>query len=606
MVNIFDIFKKKEKKEEKVNLAEKAAEKYGNLGEQISTSGYFFMGGVSQAEYQKDLKNGKAMEIYDKMSRSDGLVAAIVRVCTLPLLSAKWYVKPPNDKDDNSVEMAKKIENNLIKGGLADTWNNALTDILRHIVYGYYPLEIVWKNPVDDPVKNPDKELPMRVKKLSAINPKTVQRWHFDKFGEVKDIEQWAYFNIDDTTQYKMVRVPAEKLLIFTNNKEGDNYEGVSILRPSYKHWRIKENIYNFQNVGAEKASVGFPVVTYDKEYYDLLTEEKAEVDAAVDDFLKNFRIHEKSGAKLPYFVHVEVKDGKFNGAVLDRIIFHHDCKMAQSVLASFLMLGESGGGSFALSKDQSDFFLKGLTSIGKNVCDTINRHLIPKIVDFNYDGENEYPELCFEFVDFDSEKFIATLNAAVSGSLVTPDRDIEQATRRILELPELKEGEISAAEQAKEAIEEDAGLPKEAKFSEGIHSHAPVWRRELTRAEKKVNFADIKKTMDTAEDRIVKEISGISKRQIKEIVNKVKGGESLTAVKVPFMDEVKKLFQSEFVRLANYGKKQIGEEFNKNIKDSGDIEKMAALQAELKARKHEADLLNYVAMSLPLMEVKG
>jgi len=62
--------------------------------------------------------------------------------------------------------------------------------------------------------------------------------------------------------QAKTVSIPAEKLLIFSYRREGDNYAGISVLRSAYKHWYIKDKLYKFDAVRHERQSVGIPVIT--------------------------------------------------------------------------------------------------------------------------------------------------------------------------------------------------------------------------------------------------------------------------------------------------------------------------------------------------------
>lgn len=58
-----------------------------------------------------------------------------------------------------------------------------------------------------------------------------------------------------------LVSIPASKLLLFSFRREGENYEGVSVLRSAYKHWYFKETMYKFDAVRHERQSVGIPVI---------------------------------------------------------------------------------------------------------------------------------------------------------------------------------------------------------------------------------------------------------------------------------------------------------------------------------------------------------
>ena len=63
-----------------------------------------------------------------------------------------------------------------------------------------------------------------------------------------------------ETKKSGEVDIPAWKFVVFTFRQEGDNYEGVSVLRSSYKHWYIKDQLYRFDAVKHERQAVWIPV----------------------------------------------------------------------------------------------------------------------------------------------------------------------------------------------------------------------------------------------------------------------------------------------------------------------------------------------------------
>jgi len=45
----------------------------------------------------------------------------------------------------------------------------------------------------------------------------------------------------------------------FTNGKEGENWEGVSLLRPAYKPWFMKSTLEKIDAIAHERQSLGVP-----------------------------------------------------------------------------------------------------------------------------------------------------------------------------------------------------------------------------------------------------------------------------------------------------------------------------------------------------------
>lgn len=123
--------------------------------------------------------------------------------------------------------------------------------------------------------------------------------------------------------------------------------------------------------------------------------------------------------------------------------IKHHNREIAKNILAQFLELGDTESGSKALSEDQSDLFLLSLVAVANQIKDTINRFLIPELVDYNYDGVKEYPKITFEKLgSVDYEKIANILSSLASGELITKDEDLEDYLRTKMNLPARKKDE--------------------------------------------------------------------------------------------------------------------------------------------------------------------
>jgi hypothetical protein len=195
--------------------------------------------------------------------------------------------------------------------------------------------------------------------------------------------------------------------------------------------------------------------------------------------------------------------------------IEHHNRQICLSVLAQFLMLGATSTGSYALSKDQSDFFYDSLQATSNNIKDTINKYAIQQLIDINWPGTKEYPKLEVDKIGaLDKQAFATAINALVGARMITPDEDLEKAVRDEMDLPEAMEvdedvvDEIEKADAAtKTKIEQQKLEDAKVQASERIKkknlralNEAFKPYRELTFAEKKVNFGNIKNELDNKE----------------------------------------------------------------------------------------------------------
>jgi hypothetical protein len=258
------------------------------------------------------------------------------------------------------------------------------------------------------------------LRKLSPRRPDSIYAWRLLN-GDNGVIQQ---------TVNGRFEIPMDKMIIFVNQKEGENWEGVSLLRSAWMHWDLKRAMYRFQNIGAERQSVGVPIATKPTG-----TLKKDEDDMA--EKLENLRTNEKAFMIVPTGWTVDIMDMKGGSTKnLDSYIQHHDRAITLNVLAQFLSLGSTSVGSYALSNDQSRLFILCLESIANYIADNINRYLIKKLVDYNFDVE-KYPKIKFDKIgSVDQNIFTTSLQRLQQSGLFTPNSADEKYIRDVMDLP--------------------------------------------------------------------------------------------------------------------------------------------------------------------------
>jgi hypothetical protein len=148
------------------------------------------------------------------------------------------------------------------------------------------------------------------------------------------------------------------------------------------------------------------------------------------------------------------------------------DSEASGSALAGFTDLGgtaAAGTGSFALSKDQTDFFLMSREATSQEMQDDWNSYVIADLVRWNF-GPNE-PCPIFEFgpiSESDATMSVTLLqNMAASTSNYAPDEFMDELVEKVAGLLEMdtnrvREGLVKAAKERKEKAEA-MGLGPEA-----------------------------------------------------------------------------------------------------------------------------------------------
>jgi len=391
------------------------ATKVGKLKKEYGRSGTLIHGGIiTQEEYNNNLVGKNAIKTYDTMRRSDATVRAMLQVCKLPLLGADWYLEPASE-DANDVAIKEKIEKDLFHGDIS--FHRFLSEALTMFDFGFSVFEVV--------AEYKEIEKIVGIKKLAWRKQTSIYKW------ETEDKKEGITQQLIGST----ISIPREKLVIFTHEKEGDNYEGISMLRHAYKHWNIKDKLDIVNAMALEKMAIGVPV---------LKTPTGAEEASkqAARETLAEMRANQKSYIDIPEGWEVEMLDMKANSTkdVLPTITYH-DLQIVKSVLAQFLELGQNAsGGSRALSTDQTRLFEKSLESAANNIANTIQIEIINKLCDINFSNmPNGYPKIKFGKLGDDNLVELAdSVQKLATANMINPDADLEDHLRKLYRLPKL------------------------------------------------------------------------------------------------------------------------------------------------------------------------
>lgn len=385
-------------------------------GQALGVSGTVISTGViSLEEYNKNLVGRTGLQVWDEMRRSDGTTAAVLRIVKLPVMSATFEVRPATD-DDQGKTVADTINHNLEYIG----WNQILKEILLFLDYGFSVFEKVYDL---IPYENGDY---LGISALQSRRQRSIFKW------EQEDGKP-GVTQLDPNGG--QLSIPMDKIIIFTNDREGNNYEGRSLLRPAYKHWYMKESLYKIDALAHEKQGLGIPKLTTPAEASTTDKDTAREV-------VRNIRANQASYAEMPEGFNIEFLDMKAN-TTRDPInsINHHTVQIMKSVLAQFIELGSSTskGGSYSQSADHSALFMKSEEAIANYVVEQINRYFIPDIMAMNFPNVKDQPELSFsDLSDADTTAIADSVQKLMTVNAITPDADLEVHLRNLYELPDL------------------------------------------------------------------------------------------------------------------------------------------------------------------------
>lgn len=387
-------------------------------------------------EYNPKLDGRTAFITYEKMRRSDGDVRAALMACKLPIRAAEKQILPGTGPNEPNHEFAKEIADfvreNLFNGletqrpsgsWATQAFESVEENALLALDFGCAAHEDIWAI---------DGER-VRLRRMAPRLPTTFYRFWTDSDGEtLTALEQYGYRKND----YVNVRIPAEKLCLFTNEKEGANFYGRSLLRAAYMHYWIKSNLYRIDAVALERNAMGIPTFHLPTGY-DPSDREKAMA------WARQLITHEQTGLVLPPGWNFEVNGIK--GRLRDpwNSIRHHSEEIVRSVLAMFMALGTTTSGSRSLGNAFLDFFFLSLEATARHISDTISNGTIRRLVDYNYTPKKgqrlPYPKLVYSsIVVLDPIELMNAIKDLANSQtdVFQPDDELENYLRRKTGLP--------------------------------------------------------------------------------------------------------------------------------------------------------------------------
>ena len=244
-------------------------------------------------------------------------------------------------------------------------------------------------------------------------------------------------------------------------------------------------------------------------------------------------------------------------------------------MMAEFLAMGGTDSGSFAMHSDKTSFFLLALKSVTEELKWTINRHLIPRMVDYNFPGVTEYPKLEHSRLDTRPVQEIATAVAALMGAkALTPTRDTEQNLREVLELPPLQDGEQSAGEKPEPL---PVAPPPTGQVDPNADPNADPTAKQASRIARFAagvdTFAAMERLLDDAEANIVDAVAEVQKKQVASLLalgaQIFQSGDRsrVEQVDIPFRSEVAKAVQGILLGLYKAGARDAASELSLQAK---------------------------------------
>jgi len=322
--------------------------------------------------YQKN--SGYA--IHDQM-REDDQISSVLGLKKLITLNADYDIEC---EDDDVRNFLFDCFDKYIDG----TFRSKLYEILSCMDYGFSITE-----KIASVIETKDGNR-IVFNKLKTRAPHTFEI-HTDDFGNTTEIMQ-------HTGKKGDISLDPKKFILYSYNSEFDNPYGKTLFNKGvYRAWWSKDAIIKFWNMYLERFGMPLTVGTIPK---SASTEDKDRFKTALGS------IQSRTALTVPEGFLVDLKKASETPGEFEKAIDKYNTMMARSMLVPDLLGfsgSETGGGSFALGKEQFNIFYTGIEYDRQNLANIIQRELVNPLVSWNF-GSKVEAYFCWKQVDSDKK----------------------------------------------------------------------------------------------------------------------------------------------------------------------------------------------------------
>lgn len=397
-------------------------------------------------EFLPELRGIRGVEAYQEMADNDATVGAILFAIEMLMRQSEFHIEPGGDteKDKEAAEFVESCMDDMDR-----TWADTLSEILSFMTYGWSYHEIVYKRRIGktrSPITNSKhsdgligwRGLPIR-------SQDTLYGWVYkDESDELLAMDQVP------PPYFEHCIIPVEKALHFRTRSRKDNPEGRSILRTAYRAYYFKKRMEEIEGYGMERDLAGFPVLyaPADLPIWDQNDPDMVQTLARAETIVSSIRRDAREGLVLPggesgWKIEL-ISSGSRRQFDTNAIIDRYDKRIATSVLADFVMLGQQQVGSFALADNKTKVFAMAIGTYLDTICEVFNNQGIPRLIDLNgehFKGITDYPYMVHgDIEDKDMAMFASYITEMVGAGVLMPDEQLEEEVRRVGGLPERME----------------------------------------------------------------------------------------------------------------------------------------------------------------------
>lgn len=456
---------------------------------EIGYNGLKSVAGYIGEECRYDLSFPRSMHTFKKMMEDNLIYTCIDSVQTL-MTRAKWEVKAPKGYEEKLAPQVAFLSTCMTD--MVHSWATTIRQASSFVHMGFAVHEIVPRYRLKSKGSKYNDGY-IGIKKLAFRSQDTITNFKYKNKG--RDLVGiWQRVNIPtgkteqrsvDYTQYNFdgskseVLIPLDKCLLFRNNPIKDSPIGQSPLAGVYEAWRYRKAYQEVESNGVSTDVRGLKVLYIPPQY---MRPDASDVDKEIYSYyqkiMRNVHLGKESGLILPqvidnsgeqYFKFDVVSVSGTKTYDIDKIIERYNKEIETALYADFRTVGQSGGGSFALSDSKIAIAKLIIESKLDEIKDVLNHQLIPRLFEWNEWETEVYPYFDYgSIIEETLDEFSKALQrAAATGNVLKTPKNIN-AIQEKLGLPDRVDEKMSqedlyellSSETSKSGKGQEEGMP--------------------------------------------------------------------------------------------------------------------------------------------------
>jgi hypothetical protein len=457
---------------------------------------------------------------YEEAYRDSQVFKSVNEIRNLSI-SAIWGLHAPSEASDIHKEhtdwLWKKLEGIEVADGITG-FDALLEHILSFLIHGFSIFEVIWAR---------NERGWVYPESIMFREQSTVWRWVMDGRNDRLIAAQMRVAG-DSPLEYTLSTgvpedITSRELLAFSLNRRGNNFEGISPLRPVL-HWTQFKLLLS-RIAAATYDAYGVPIKTI-RNALEAVMAGKGASDESLDDVLDAILAVEEgeaSAIKLPNGAVVDVLQGQGTVPDLQPFLQYCDFQITSVFSSEGSLLGFQKVGSFALSQTNDAKFLSQIPAIERAIAEPVNA-FVRSITRQNIGPQDEYAKLAMRFDPARSnDKFFEQVRSLLESGFWLYPKDVQDIVLEEMGLPlDIFDGWSPDALVAFLNGKKGGPLVQNHECGHVINNDEQVYE-EPDPANGNLDVDKAEKLMDRAENRLAKRLHGIAREHHKALVDELR-----------------------------------------------------------------------------------